>query len=357
MICSRRTDCIFLNSLHEIMNHYFLGVDIGSTKSHALIADRAGTILGFGQAGAGNYQVVDYPGMAAALRQATSQALAVAGLTIDQIAYAGLGISGYDWPSQRPQMIRTIREAGVVAPLEVVNDAILGLLAGASDTWGVALVAGTGSNCYGRDQQGRTGRVTGEGIHFGEYGGAGELAILAQQAVSRAWSHRGPATDLSDAFIAAAGARNLDDLMEGLALSRYRLGAKVAPLIFQVARAGDRVAREVIALAGRELADLAIGVIRQLSFEQQTFDVVLVGSLYNGGELLIEPLRTAIHAVAPGARLTRLTAPPVVGGVLLAMEQDGSFQPAVRDVLIRNTIERLPTTAARDTSVWPANGS
>jgi len=337
------------------MNHYFLGIDIGSTKSHALIADGAGQILGFGQAGAGNYQVVDYPGMAAALRQVTTQSLALAGLTIDQITYAGLGISGYDWPSQRPQMIRTIHEAGLVAPLEIVNDAVLGLLAVASDTWGVALVAGTGSNCWGRDQHGREGRVTGEGSHFGEYGGAGDLVIMALQAVSRAWSRRGPATALSDSFIAATGARDLDDLLEGLALQYYHLGAEIAPLVFQVAHEGDRVAQELIALAGHELADLAIGVIRQLNFERQVFDVVLVGGLYNGGELFTEPLRAAIHAVAPGARLTRLTAPPVVGGVLLAMEQHGSFLPAVRDVLVRNVVEQLPGVAAPYVGVWPAN--
>ena len=32
---------------------YFLGVDIGGTKSHALIADENGQAVGFGQAGAG----------------------------------------------------------------------------------------------------------------------------------------------------------------------------------------------------------------------------------------------------------------------------------------------------------------
>ena len=105
-----------------------LGVDVGSTKCHALVAGDDGQILGFGRAGAGNHQVVGYAGMAAAVRAATAPALELAGLAADQIAFAGVGISGYDWPSQHAQMIDTLRAAGIAAPLEIVNDAVLGLL-------------------------------------------------------------------------------------------------------------------------------------------------------------------------------------------------------------------------------------
>jgi hypothetical protein len=78
-------------------------------------------------------------------------------------------------------------------------------------------------------------------------------------------------------------------------------------------------------------------VIRQLGLESLEFDVVLVGSLYDGGPLLIETMRQTVHAVAPGARFMRLTAPPVVGGVLLGMEQAGWNGRAVRARLIETT--------------------
>ena len=68
----------------------------------------------------------------------------MAGLSIEQIAAAGFGIAGYDWPSQRPQMLKTIRQAlELRAPVAISNDAVLGLLAGTDAGWGVALVAGT----------------------------------------------------------------------------------------------------------------------------------------------------------------------------------------------------------------------
>jgi len=77
-----------------------------------------------------------------------------------------------------------------------------------------------------------------------------------------------------------------------------------------------------------------MAVIRQLEFEPLAFDVVLMGSMYNGSPLLIETMRQTIHAVAPGARLVRLAAPPVVGAVLLGMERAGQqLTPACRKIL------------------------
>jgi hypothetical protein len=94
------------------------------------------------------------------------------------------------------------------------------------------------------------------------------------------------------------------------------------------------VAREVIAWGGRELGEMANAVIRQLNFEELDFDLVLVGSTYDGGAGLIEHLAETVYAVAPGARLVRLKTAPVVGAVLLGMEQAGFTPgPAVRDQL------------------------
>jgi hypothetical protein len=64
-------------------------------------------------------------------------------------------------------------------------------------------------------------------------------------------------------------------------------------------------------------------VVRQLEFEALSFELVLVGGLFRAGEPLIAPLRTTVHALAPGARLVRLEMPPVVGAVLLGMEAGG----------------------------------
>jgi N-acetylglucosamine kinase-like BadF-type ATPase len=281
---------------------------------------------------------VGYLGLAHAIKTAATQALAQAQLSMELIAGAGLGVAGYDWSSEREPTLHVAREAlGTRAPLEAVNDALIGLIAGASEGWGVGIEAGTGCNCYGRDRHGRIGHVTGSGWRMGEAAGAYQVVDAALHCVSREWSRRGPATALTPAFITLTGARDLEDLLEGLCERRYSLNASAAPLVFQVAAAGDSQARVVIEWAGRELAGLAIGVIRQLGIEALDFELVMVGRLFDGGAMLVEPMCAAVHAAAPHARIVRLDAPPVVGGVLLGMEQLGLHIQAARRQLIETT--------------------
>ena len=321
------------------MAQFFLGVDVGGTKCHALLADEHGRVLGFSEGGPGNHEEVGYNGLEKALQEVTQKALRSTSLTPDQIAGAGFGIAGYDWPSERQQTLKAITTLGLTAKIEAVNDAIVGLLAGASQGWGVAVVAGTGSNCWGWDLERHTAHLTGCGSRFGEYGGAGNLIEKAVEAIALEWSRRGGPTQLTPAFIKAAGATHATDLIEGLSQGRYVIGPSLAPIVIRVAGQGDPVARGLLRWMGRELGDQARGVIRQLQIEDMEFEVVLVGSLYDGNPLMVDAMRETIQTLAPEARLVRLAAPPVVGGVLLAMEQCGLDILSIRDVLIKSTIE------------------
>ena len=319
------------------MPNYYLGVDIGATKSHALIADARGQAIGFGFAGPGNHEVVGWDGYRAVLQEITNQALASARIDRTQIVGAGFGVAGYDWPSQRQPTLEGIRSLGLNCPVEAVNDAVLGLFAGACEGWGIAIISGTGENCWGVDPQRNYGHMTGNSALMGEYGGAGTIVYRALRDVAKEWGMRGPKTRLSAAFIERAGARDLNDLLEGLVMGRYGLSAADAPLVFEVAESGDAVAVEAIRWAGLELADMVNGVSRQLNLAEKAFEVVLIGSTFKGGALLLDPMKEAVCAINPKASFVRLESPPVVGGVLLGMEQAGVNGYAIRKMLVEST--------------------
>ncbi len=66
--------------------------------------------------------------------------------------------------------------------------------------------------------------------------------------------------------------------------------------------------------------------------EETGFDLVLAGGLFrSANSLMLDTLYQTVRAVAPGARPVRLDMPPVVGGVLLAMDAVGwTVTPEVR---------------------------
>jgi len=326
------------------MTEYYLGVDIGATKSHALIADKAGQALGFGSAGPGNHEVVGWDGYQAILRAITTQALESAGLDANQISGSGFGVAGYDWPSQRQPTLEGIQALGLSGPVEAVNDAVLGLFAGASEGWGIAIISGTGENCWGADRQRNYGHMTGNSALMGEFGGAGAIVRQALRAIAKEWGRRGPETRLSAAFMERTGAHSQDALLEGLVMGTFHLHAADAPLVFEVARTGDAVAQEVIRWAGTELADMINGVSRQLKMAGQPFEVVLIGSTFKGGDLLLDPMKAAVREVSPEAKFVHLQAPPVVGGILLGMEQVGKDGFEIRARLIEATQQIIKNT-------------
>jgi N-acetylglucosamine kinase-like BadF-type ATPase len=323
------------------MADFFLGADIGGTKTHAIVADASGRAVGFGASGPGNHEAVGYDGLFRALQAATGQAIQSAGIRLSEIAGAGVGIAGYDWPAQKEDHLRILGGLGLRAPIQIVNDVILPLVAGSPGAWGVAVVAGTGCNCRGWNRErSREGRVTGFGTNMGEGAGSSELMFRAVQAVAHEWSRRGPTTALSSAFIAYTGASGLDDLIEGITIRRYKLDAAAAPLVFKTAREGDPVAEELVRWAGSELGELANAVARQLNFDGLAYDVVLAGSMFHNGESLITPLREAVLAFAPAACLIRLTTPPVVGGALLGMEAaELQVTPEIRQRLSETSVQ------------------
>ena len=130
------------------------------------------------------------------------------------------------------------------APARIVNDTLVGLLAGRRGGWGIGLAAGTHCNCRGWDRERAEGRVV--GFRMGEAAGAKALVDQAVYAVARN-THAGARRRVSPRPSSApAGARDVDDLLEGLTAGRYALTAAAALIVFAEAERGDPVARELI---------------------------------------------------------------------------------------------------------------
>lgn len=302
------------------MSQYFLGVDVGGTKTAALITDDKGRALGYGLGGPGNHESVGWDGFKAAISAALEKALQQAGISLSDLSAAGMGLAGYDWDDEHEPHVSALAEIGLTLPMHLENDSALGLYAGTSAGWGVCVSAGSSNNARGRAKDGREGRITGHGTLFGEFGGAWEIVERAVAAVNYEWIRRTPPTAITALFMQKTGASSLYDLIHGLALQIYRPNSSWALMVVQAAEGGDPAARQILDWAGVELGELACALIRQIGAENEAVEVILAGSVYKAGEIITRPLRATVLSTAPQAQFIQLEAPPVVGGVLMGME-------------------------------------
>ncbi len=318
---------------------YFLGIDVGSSKTHALIADESGRCVGFGKSGGGNHQGVGYERLEQVLKESFEAAKQMSGVKNAHIAAAGFGVAGYDFPSDRAGHLQAIAALGLSCPVEVVNDGMNGLLAGATRGIGVNVTAGSSNNCRGRNNAGKEGRVSGNGIRFGEFGGALEIVERGLQMVDYAWIQRIPPTALTKIYLEAVGATDAMDLIDGLSSGRYRLSSRLVMQVIDAARAGDMAAQDVVHWAGEELGWLAVSVARQIEMQNDEVEIIQSGSVFEAGEIIISPMRKIVLQHCPRAKLIRLDGPPAVGAVILGMEQVNFDGYAVRDVMVRTAKE------------------
>lgn len=314
---------------------YYLGVDAGGTKTHTLIADETGRLLGCGRGGTANWEVVGLEGAYETLAHTFRDALKEAGLSASDLSAAGYGLAGVDWPSDEARLTPTIQKLGVPGPYALVNDTYVALRAGSRDGSGVVVIAGTGCTVAGRNRKGDVFRTFGRDERWGDFGAASHFVSLATRAMVFAYIGRGPQTALTDLFVQYYGAKDFLDLSEKIARETFmEPNGTLAPLVFQAADQGDAVAQDIIRKAGEEMGKTAAAIAGRLGLLDQPFDLVLAGGVIrSGSQLLYQAVLEPVRQQAPQVELVPLVSSPSAGGVLLAMDAAG--QPANRDVQAR----------------------
>lgn len=322
--------------------YHYLGVDAGGTKTHALIATRDGQIVGIGYSGCGNWENVGLEGAYLAVMQALAQALQQAALEPGDLCAAGYGMAGMDWSGDQPRLAPLIERLGIPGPAVLVNDAYSALSAGSRSGDGVAVIAGTGTVVVGRNRRGEHFRTFGLGPMFGDFGAAGNIVEAAIRAASFAYIGRGQPTALSDRIAAYYGVKDIVEFAEQCSRDRRFTwpDGRMAPLVFETAALGDHVAQDILRMAGNELGQNAVAVVRKLALCDESFDLVLAGGVFRSkSEIFIDAVLAPVRAHAPFVSPVTLQAPPVVGSVLLAMQAAGvPITSALRDRLLAQAV-------------------
>ncbi len=300
-----------------------LGIDGGGTKTAAVVMDGEGRVLGRGQAGSTNWNSVGLEIAHANLRAVAEKALAEAGYAAADLAAICIGASGVDRPDDRKRMQAWLTGLAPQAAQSIHNDSVVALAAGTGgDVYGLVLISGTGTICYGFDRAGRSRRAGGTGALLGDAGSGYAIGAESLAAVMWADDGRGPQTLLTQAILAQLGMTQAQELIPWTyADTAWERFASVAPQAIHCAQQGDAVALAILDKAARGLAVAVQAVATGLAMGD-TFPLVMAGGLLRPG-FYAEMVEQAVRAFAPKVDIIHPQVEPAVGAGLLALKGIG----------------------------------
>ncbi|RJE89050.1 ATPase [Paenibacillus sp. 1011MAR3C5] len=315
----------------------FLGIDAGGTKTHALLVDENGKVLGQGLSGNGNHQTA-FEQARTNIESACNAALNEAGITKEQVTYAYFGLAGADrepdYAILRPMIASLGYDRHAIA-----CDTMIGMRAGTRRSYGAVIISGTGFNSAARNAKGEELQYGGFGYLFGDGHGSGsDLAVHAFRTAIRSWEGREEYSILTKLVPEKLGYASVQAMYDDALDNGKRPPRDLGKLMFEAASQGDAVAIRILREAGFEHANAVNALIKRLGMQEDTFDVVLIGSVMSRGSSphMVDAIKEAVAKTAPNASVVRLAVDPVIGAVMSAMDNSGIEIDAATDAALRS---------------------
>ena len=302
-----------------------LGIDGGGTKTVAWLATLhtpeapAKDILGRGIAGPGNPRAAGFEVAQVNIDAAIEAAFADAKLSREAAVAACFGLAGCGRAEEQQRVIDWAESRGIAYMLQVTTDAEPVLAAASADNCGIALICGTGSLAWGRNPQGETGRAGGWGYLIGDEGSGYAIALAGLRGAARQSDGRQPSAGLLQRMQEALAARSPEEFIGKVyssEMTRQRL-AGLASAVFDAALA-DAAAREILADAAVELAEMIRAVAERLGFQRDQYTLACAGGVLTRQPAYVEMLQAALGDCSREPRDTVLVHDPVQGAVALA---------------------------------------
>ena len=296
-----------------------LGIDGGGTKTHALLVDLDGNILGTAANGGANWERIGLEAVGKSLEQLVSKALSNAKTDRKDIVASTLALAGIDWPEDEMLFASILQSLDLSGRCALVNDSVAALFAGIPDGVGCVSIAGTGGKTAGSD-----GRITLQtmGMELGEGGGAGQLVGLALDSIARAHHGAAEKTQMYTAIPKATGFDNPTSFFIAIARGQVHLDETLAPLIFDLAKSADPAALEVVTQVAKQHALDTKAIASQLNFQSKPIALIRAGGLHTAGcESFDSAFEAEVIRLLGPVDMRVLDIPPVFGAVIHSAHQ------------------------------------
>lgn len=302
-----------------------LGIDGGATKTYAQISDETLSLLGEGFAQGSNYQESDPETAANRIKEALDAASKAANLVKIAFDRTCLGLSGLDTEKDFEVMKEAIaRNLGHVfkKPPIILNDTKIAFYAGSDSDFGLVLIAGTGSNLWGRNKEGKEVYVSGLGSILSDQGSAYEMGIKALRIAVKSFDGRAEYTILEEEIPKNLGVKNMrevKDVVYSPAFDKSKV-AQIAPIVSAAEEQGDWAGRQIIAETSDELAQIVYAAVSRLKLESEVFDLVLSGTVIQNEVKIRERFEEKVKSFAPKVNFIIPSKPASFGALKIALQ-------------------------------------
>ncbi len=251
---------------------YVAGLDGGGTKTAVVVLDENGAVYDAFSSGSLNVNGEDPEGVRRHLRGILSSISESCG-GLEQCVHICIGAAGISHPEAGTRLTNVVRESGYHGGLTLVGDHETALFGALESPQGMILIAGTGSICYGVNEQGISHRTGGFGHLIDDEGSGYSIGREMLSAIVRAHDGRIAPTLLEDMVCKQLQIPDDTDSVRALVGFVYdrnrnkRDIAALAPLLAGACALGDEAALGIARASADALADLVVPVAERLSLQ------------------------------------------------------------------------------------------
>lgn len=316
-------------STDESEKKLYAGVDVGGTRTRVFLLDPDNHRCALGESLGCNPVHSDEETIRQMQRDALSQAFtawqACYGTPADtsEIVSVFIAAAGFLGDSGRQRMRRCCsfpKLAG--AKLDVDMEMRVALFAGLEGRPGISLIVGTGTACFAKNADGYFWQSGGWENLVSDEGGGYWLGLQGISTAVKMADGRLEETGLKAVIFKELGIKKVGEIITRLhspPITKAEI-AKLAVVVLREAEQGDPGAREIASQGSLHLAAMVDACHRKLKFQSPEISIT-------GGSMRSDYYRnmviSAIQRQVPTARVIFPALPPVIGAVLLALEQDG----------------------------------
>jgi len=299
---------------------YVAGLDGGGTKTAVTVADMNGQVVRTFVSGAINYNGQDEASIRHSLHEIVETIGKLCG-GVNHCVQMCIGAAGISNPTVTTRLTTHIRESGYQGGLIIKGDHETALWGAHNQEYGIILIAGTGSICYGKNEYSLSHRTGGCGHLIDDEGSGYSIGRDLLTAVVQENDGRILQTAITNMVYEQLQVKSVQEIIGFVYDKRTNKKdiAALAPILSAACEQGDQAALAIARKSAKSLAELVSPVVEKLSLQDGT--VAMAGSVLLKNTFVREALVESLTRVYPNLRCIPAKNEASSGAVLIALSQ------------------------------------